>query len=103
METQDIVDQPTMVGYKAFGPGFVCLGFKYEPGGLYEHKGEMELCKAGFHFCKYPVDVLQYYPQDSNFARVSAYAITFFGPLFQFFFEIIHQSFLTRKYAGMGQ
>ena len=78
METQDIVDQPTMVGYKAFDPGFVCLGFKYEPGGLYEHKGEMELCKAGFHFCKYPVDVLMYYPQGCHFARVSAYAITFF-------------------------
>ena len=89
-------DKPTMVGYKAFGPEFVCLGFKYEPGGLYEHKGEMELCKAGFHFCQYPMDVLQYYPKDSCFARVSAYAITFWVFILSSrepFFEIIYQSF----------
>lgn len=27
----------------------------------YEHKGNIELCKEGFHFCKSIIDVKDYY------------------------------------------
>ena len=71
-----------MKGYKAFGAGMVCAPskdkpFKYEVGGVYEEP-EADLCSKGFHFCKKPLDVLNYYPlvdKDGNmseFAEVEA-------------------------------
>jgi len=59
-----------MKTYKAFDPDFSCLGFKYEVGKTYTHKGEIELCASGFHACANPLDVLQFYPATSRFAEV---------------------------------
>lgn len=62
-----------MKGYKAFDKDFRCRGFQYEVGKTYKHNGETVVCKSGFHFCKYPFDVLEYYPLiGSRFAFVEA-------------------------------
>lgn len=50
-----------MKGYKGFDKDLKCRGFQYEIGKEYEHKGEIELCKEGFHFCKSIIDVKDYY------------------------------------------
>ena len=71
-----------MKGYKAFGKGMVCAPnkdkpFQYEVGGVYE-ESEADVCRKGFHFCKKPLDVLNYYPlvdaegNMSEFAEVEA-------------------------------
>ena len=71
-----------MKGYKAFGKGMVCAPnkdkpFQYEVGGVYE-ESEADVCRKGFHFCKNPLDVLNYYPlvdaegNMSEFAEVEA-------------------------------
>jgi hypothetical protein len=39
-----------------------CQGFQFELDKEYEEKGEIELCKKGFHACESPLDVLDYYP-----------------------------------------
>lgn len=50
-----------MKGYKVFNSDWTCRGFQYKVGGTYKHEGEMEICKAGFHFCKQLVDCFNYY------------------------------------------
>lgn len=65
-----------MIGYKAFGPGWVCKGFQYEIGKIYElPKGQtLKICECGFHFCKNPIDVFGFYPlrEDTLIAKVEA-------------------------------
>ena len=59
--------------YKGFDKNLRCRGFQYEIGKSYTHKGEITLCKSGFHACKYPLSVFNYYaPADSRFAEVEA-------------------------------
>ena len=66
-----------MKGYKAFGKGMVCLGKQYEENKIFE-EDEAKVCQKGMHFCKRPLDVLNYYPlvdEDGNmteFAEVEA-------------------------------
>ena len=66
-----------MKGYKAFGKGMVCLGKQYEENKIFE-EGEAKVCEKGMHFCKRPLDVLDYYPlvdEDGNmteFAEVES-------------------------------
>ena len=66
-----------MKGYKAFGKGMVCRGKQYEENKIFE-EDEAKVCKKGMHFCKRPLDVLDYYPlvdEDGNmteFAEVEA-------------------------------
>lgn len=50
-----------MKGYKVFNPDWTCRGFRYKVGETYKHKGEIKICKAGFHFCKKLVDCFNYY------------------------------------------
>jgi hypothetical protein len=58
-------------GYKAFDSDLSCKGYQFEIGKTHKHDGQIELCKSGFHFCRYPIDVLDYYPiKGSRFARV---------------------------------
>jgi len=59
------------LGYKAFNHDWACLGFQYEVGKEYEIDGELQVCKNGFHYCKKPLDVLDYY----NNAQHNKYAI----------------------------
>ena len=53
-------------GYKVFNPNWTCRGFQYEVGKTYKHNGNIEMCEAGFHFCKKASDCFNYYSFDSN-------------------------------------
>ena len=50
-----------MKGYKVFNPDFTCRGFQFEVGKTYEHKGKLEICRSGFHFCRHVADCFNYY------------------------------------------
>ena len=51
-----------LYGYKAFNNDMKCLSFQYEVGKTYTiPKEELEMCRRGFHFCRYPLDVKNYY------------------------------------------
>jgi len=57
-------------GYKAFNKDMTCQGFQFKEGKTYK-TDEVEVCKKGFHFCKNPLDVLNYYDiTDSVFCEV---------------------------------
>ena len=62
-----------MKGYKGTNLDMTCQGHKFKIGKTYEDSGEIKLCEKGFHFCEYPLDVLQYYsPSFSKFFEVEA-------------------------------
>ena len=50
-----------LTGYKATDADMKCQGFQYELGKWYKQKGEIELCKKGFHFCLHPSGPWAYY------------------------------------------
>lgn len=55
-----------MKGYKAFKKGLICdptgeNPFQYAENTVFE-TDTAELCESGFHFCKNPIDILDYYP-----------------------------------------
>mgnify|MGYP004637510237 CR=1 FL=1 len=50
-----------MKGYKGFGKGLVCKGKQYAENTVFE-EDKAELCKSSMHFCKNPLDVLDFYP-----------------------------------------
>ena len=65
-----------MKGYKAFKKGLICdpTGnklFQFAENTVFEEQ-KAEVCKSGFHFCAEPMDVLNYYPPESEFAEVEA-------------------------------
>ena len=48
-----------------------CRGFQYEVGKEYEMDGEIKCCKQGFHACKSPMEVWDYYDMlSSRYAEV---------------------------------
>ena len=53
-----------MKGYKAFDKNLTCRGFQYEVGKEYVHRGKIEPCRSGFHFCKSIADCYNFY--DTN-------------------------------------
>lgn len=59
-----------MKGYKVFNPDWTCLNMQYEVGKIYVLdtglEGEMEICKAGFHFCTELLDCFYHYGFDSR-------------------------------------
>lgn len=55
-----------VLGYKVFNPDWTCREFQYEVGKSYEHKGEIGICEAGFHFCLRLIDCFTYYSFDKN-------------------------------------
>lgn len=63
-----------MKGYKVFKPDWTCRDFQYEVGKTYKHEGDIEPCKAGFHFCQKLVDCFQYYAfnTENKIAEVEA-------------------------------
>src|SRR5574343_423060 len=50
-----------MVGYKMTESDMTCRGFQYEVEKEYSLKGELKICRNGFHFCENPFDCLEYY------------------------------------------
>ena len=65
-----------MKGYKAFKKGLTCdptgnKPFQFAENTVFEER-KAEVCKSGFHFCAEPMDVLNYYPPESEFAEVEA-------------------------------
>ena len=62
-----------MIGYKGFDKDFKCRDYQYEVGKIYEHDGEIGLCRSGFHFCKTMANVFNYYSaSDCRYAEVEA-------------------------------
>lgn len=62
------------LAYKAFEPGFVCRGMKFNPFGKNVEK-EANCVKNGFHCCANPLDCLSYYPD----IKKSVYTIVEIG------------------------
>ena len=61
-------------GYKGFDENMQCRGFQYQEGNTYHEDGNIEACQSGFHFCKYPLDVFNYYsPAKNNFCNVEGF------------------------------
>ena len=66
-----------MKGFKAFEKGLICRGKQYAENTVFEEE-TAEICKSGMHFCRNPLDVLDYYPliddngNMSDFAEVEA-------------------------------
>ena len=50
-----------MKGYKGFSKGLVCKGKQYAENTVFEEEKAV-ICECGMHFCKNPLDVLEYYP-----------------------------------------
>ena len=49
-------------GYKAFHKNLTCANeFQYEIGKTYTHKGDIEPCRSGFHFCKSIAECYNFY------------------------------------------
>lgn len=61
-----------MKGYKATNPDLTCRDLQYVIGEQMSHKGKIDLCGAGLHFCEDLADCLLYYPVTSRFFKVVA-------------------------------
>lgn len=55
-----------VMGYKAFNKDYTCRQFQYEVGKTFEYGGPIELCGAGFHFCRRLSDIFTYYRDKDN-------------------------------------
>mgnify|MGYP004635567853 FL=1 len=51
-----------ITAFKAFNEDFTCRSFQYEVGKSYHMSAEIIICKRGFHACKNPLDIFEYYP-----------------------------------------
>ena len=57
--------------YKGFDKDMKCRGFQYEVGKEYNMDGEITCCNRGFHACKSPLEVWDYYDMlNSRYAEV---------------------------------
>ena len=60
-----------ITSYKGFDKNMQCRGFQYEVGKEYEMDGEINCCNRGFHACKSPMEVWNYYDMlNSRYAEV---------------------------------
>ena len=65
------MSENVITSYKGFDKNMECRGFQYEVGKEYEMDGEIKCCKQGFHACKSPLEVWDYYDMlNSRFAEV---------------------------------
>ena len=65
------MSEKVITSYKGFDKNMQCRGFQYEVGKEYEMDGEIKCCNQGFHACKSPMEVWDYYDMlDSRYAEV---------------------------------
>ena len=65
------MSEKVITSYKAFDKNMQCRNFQYEVGKEYEMDGEIKCCNRGFHACKSPMEVLDYYDiLNSRYAEV---------------------------------
>ena len=71
MKTERVLKKNAIRAYKAFNNDLTCIGFQYEVGKEYHHKGELKMCCAGFHACPKLVDCFSFYPFSETKTRVA--------------------------------
>mgnify|MGYP000018418115 FL=1 len=49
-----------VIGYKAFTKALQCRGYQFAIGKEYHHKGPIQLCTQGFHFCSSVAKVFEF-------------------------------------------
>ena len=65
------MSEKVITSYKAFDKNMKCRNFQYEVGKEYEMDGEIKCCNRGFHACKSPMEVWDYYDMlNSRYAEV---------------------------------
>ena len=65
------MNKNVITSYKGFDKNMQCRGFQYEVGKEYEMDGEIKCCNRGFHACKSPLEVWDYYDiLNSRYAEV---------------------------------
>ena len=65
------MNDKVITSYKAFDKNMRCRDFLYEVGKEYEMDGDIKCCNRGFHACKNPLEVWNYYDMlNSRFAEV---------------------------------
>ena len=65
------MSENVITSYKGFDKNMQCRGFQYEVGKEYEMDGEINCCNRGFHACKSPMEVWDYYDMlNSRYAEV---------------------------------
>ena len=65
------MSEKVIKSYKGFDKDMQCRGFQYEVGKEYNMDGEIKCCNRGFHACKSPMEVWDYYDMlNSRFAEV---------------------------------
>ena len=62
-----------MRGYKAFNKGLICRDKQYQENTIFEEE-RAEICESGMHFCKNPLDVLDYYDLVDSKCELSEFA-----------------------------
>lgn len=55
-----------VIGYKAFTKDLQCRGYQFAIGKEYHHKGPIQLCVKGFHFCASVDKVFDFAPYELN-------------------------------------
>ena len=65
------MSENVITSYKGFDKNMQCREFQYEVGKEYEMDGEIKCCNRGFHACKSPMEVWDYYDMlSSRYAEV---------------------------------
>ena len=62
-----------MKGYKAFEKGLICRGKQYAENTVFEEDTAV-ICQSGMHFCKNPLDTLDYYPLIDDNGNMTEFA-----------------------------
>ena len=71
MKTEKVLKKNAIKAYKAFNSDLTCIGFQYEVGKEYHHKGKITVCWAGFHACESLADCFRFYPFREAETRVA--------------------------------
>ena len=71
MKTEKVLKKNAIKAYKAFNSDLTCIGFQYEVGKEYHHKGKITVCWAGFHACESLADCFRFYPFSETKTRAA--------------------------------